>query len=154
MHTPLYNFSRGVSISANHIVMLCYDAWCFHNDVTCLNDKNLASYQKCKAVTFFFFFFTWEKKPLSVHIENFPSRKWQQTNLIQSIPQVCNYEKTKKFKGLEAGIEAEDAFIELCITPYNETTEIYNEQQDCKLNNILEVLETSRTFPKTRTFFL
>lgn len=38
------------STSANHIVMLCYDARCFHRNVTCLNDKTLAIYQKCKAV--------------------------------------------------------------------------------------------------------
>lgn len=79
--------------------------------MTCLNDKNLAPYQKCKAV---YIFFSHRKKPLSVHIANLPARKWQQTNVIRSIHQVYDNQKTKKLHGI---LKAKDAFHKIVHNP-------------------------------------
>lgn len=70
------------STSAHHIVALCHDAWCFHSNVTCLNDKRLATYQKCKVVSIHFQ--REKKRLLSIPLVDFCC-KWQPTNLTWNL---------------------------------------------------------------------
>lgn len=120
--------------------------------MTCLNDKNLASYQKCKAGLVGGVILTWKKKTLSVHIANFPARKWQQINLNRVFPKSVIMRK----RNVQRILEVEDAFIEQCITPYTEIIEIYDKQQQIDYHpgssgNTHNISKTQSTFSVARS---